>query len=77
MLEEYSRESLDTVDNLLLILLHLPIALSWKNTAWEGTWEDESLGQLECKSYPLNTLNQSPLPIYRILSCGLPFYRFS
>lgn len=76
MLEEDSRESPDAADNLLfLILLHLPITLSWKNTAQGGIWEHESLGKLEWKSYPLNTLNQSPLAIYRILSCGLPFYQ--
>lgn len=55
MLEEYSRESPHAVDNLLLICLHLPLLVSWKNTARGGTWEDESLGKLECKSYPLNT----------------------
>lgn len=73
MLEEYSKESPDAVDN-LLILLYLPIILSWKNTARGGMWEGESLGEIEWKSYPLNTFIQSPLPIYRILSCGLPFY---
>lgn len=78
MLEEYARESPDAADNLLLlILLHLPITLSWENTAQGGIWEDESLGKVEWKSYPLKTLNQSPLPIYRIVSCGLPFYQWS
>lgn len=42
MLGEYSRESPHTVDNLLLIRLHLPLVVSWKNTARGGTWEDEA-----------------------------------
>lgn len=46
MLEEYSRESPDTVVNLFLIHLHLPVTLSWKNTAWEGMWEDGSVEEL-------------------------------
>jgi len=53
VLAEYSREIPDVVDNLLLILLHLPITLSWKNTAQGRMWEDESLGKLEWKSYPI------------------------
>lgn len=47
LLQEYSRKNPDTADNLLIILLHLPITLQWKNTAQGEMWEDESLGKQE------------------------------
>lgn len=42
MLGEHLGETFEAWDNLLLIFLHLPITLSWKNTTQTGMSEDGS-----------------------------------